>query len=313
MSARAPQQLAPIAVFVYKRAEHTRRMLQSLRANPDFARSPVTVYCDGARSADDREAVEATRRIVRELAPAARIVERDGNFGLARSIITGVTENCAKYGRVIVCEDDLVFSPFALDYFNDALDFYAGHERVMHISGYMYPVRRQLPKAFLYREGTCWGWATWQRAWEKFEPDARSIMDWVGRNDRRSAFDINDTMYFWQMLTMQAEGRLDSWAIRWYGSIFKNDGLSLHPGRALVANKGHDGTGVHCGATSEFEVELAHEPLPEHAFPTVIAESEAVVRAMMDYRKPSDPRGLLRRTISWGRHQLGTARRALWP
>ena len=311
MSDRAPSQLAPIVIFVYKRAEHTRRMLQSLRTNPDFVRSLVTVYCDGPKSDKDRDAVLATRRVVRDLAPAARIVERVENFGLARSIITGVTEHCAKYGRVIVVEDDLIFSPFALDYFNDALDFYAGHERVMHVSGYMYPVRRRPPAAFLYREGTCWGWATWQRAWAKFESDPQVILNWIERHDQRRRFDINDTMYFWQMLSMQAQGKLDSWAIRWYGSIFMNGGLSLHPAQALIANKGHDGTGVHCGPTEQFEVELARKPLSSETFPTDIAECELAVRAMMDYRKPSDLPGLTQRAIAWGRFQLGRLSRTI--
>lgn len=311
MSNRDPTRLAPLAVFVYKRVEHTRRMLQSLCANPDFIRSPVTVYCDGPKDEGDRVAVEETRRLVRALAPKARIVARNENFGLARSIIAGVTENCAEYGRVIVCEDDLLFSPFALDYFNDALDFYAAQERVMHVSGYMYPVRHQLPPAFLYREGTCWGWATWQRAWVKFERDPKVIMGWIERHGRRRDFDVNDTMYFWQMLTMQAQGKLDSWAIRWYGSIFMQGGLSLHPGRALVANKGHDGSGVHCDATNEFEVELATVPISPDDFPAVIEENEAAVRAMMAYRKPSDPFGLARRALAWGRLRLGRARRKL--
>ncbi|MFN3622669.1 MAG: glycosyltransferase [Hyphomicrobium sp.] len=277
------QDLAPIVAFVFNRPEHSARMLESLRANPEIDRSALTIYCDGQRSERDAPAVEETRRAVRAAAPAhARIIERSENFGLAKSIITGVTEATRDYGRVIVAEDDLVFSPLALGYFNAALDRYADDEQVMHVAGYMFPVRNRVPRAFFYREATCWGWATWARAWQHFQPDSHVILDWVAANDERRGFDVNDTMYFWEMLNQQARGRINSWAIRWYGSMYMRKGLALHPGTSFVQNNGFDGTGVHCNVTDEFVVPLATEPLSD--FPSEISESEAAVSAMMDYR-----------------------------
>jgi hypothetical protein len=275
--------LAPIVAFVFNRPAHSERMLRSLSASPEIERSPMTIYCDGPRSDRDVAAVEETRRVVRAVAPAhARIVERSENFGLAKSIITGVTEATRDFGRVIVAEDDLVFSPLAIGYFNAALDRYAADDRVMHIAGYMFPVRNAVPRAFFYREATCWGWATWARAWQHFEPDSNVILDWIAANDERRGFDVNDTMYFWEMLQQQASGRINSWAIRWYGSMYMRGGLALHPGTSFVQNDGFDGTGVHCSVTDEFVVPLATEPLSE--FPSEIAESETAVNAMMDYR-----------------------------
>ncbi|HEX6979718.1 MAG TPA: methyltransferase domain-containing protein [Alphaproteobacteria bacterium] len=287
MSNRDQFRLAPLAIFVYKRPKHTRRMLESLRANPDFARSHVTVYCDGPKNDAERSAVDETRRVVEQLAPHARIVARETNMGLAKSIITGVTELCAAHGRVIVCEDDLVFTPFALDYFNDALDFYAEQERVMHIAGYVRPARGPLPAAFLGRETFCYGWAIWQRAWEKFEVDAKVIIDWIDRRRLHRRFDVDGAMPYWQMLNLQAAGKLDSWAIRWYGTIFMHDGLSLNPGRALVRNEGFDGTGVHCSVTTEFDVPLATEPLPPSKFPRAIQECEVARQALAGSRYTS--------------------------
>jgi hypothetical protein len=131
----------------------------------------------GPQKPDEEEGIVRTRRVVRSMVPHARIVERDQNLGCANSIIAGVTEVCEREVRVIVVEDDLVFSPHALRYFNDALDFYEHEERVMHVAGYMYPVRRAVPEMFLYREVTCWGWATWRRAWRHFEPERVAVAD----------------------------------------------------------------------------------------------------------------------------------------
>jgi hypothetical protein len=277
-----PTNLAPVALFVYNRPDHARRALQSLLDNPDAATSAIRIYCDGPRSNGDVELVEATRRAVRGLArPDVRIVEQERNCGLANSIIGGVSELCAEHGRVIVVEDDLILSRAALRFLNMALDRYRDEERVMHVSAYMFPVRRPLPPAFFYREATCWGWATWASAWRRFEKDPAVIQEFVTTRSLISEFNVRDSMYFWEMLKKQAEGHIDSWAIRWYGSMFMHGGLALHPGRSLVQNEGFDGTGVHCSITDEFDVDPS-DVVP--SLPDDISECEEAVQAMMEYR-----------------------------
>lgn len=277
---------APIAVFLYNRPDHARRILKCLETDPAVAASQVTIYCDGPKREEHRSAVQETRSVAQTHAPSgARIVERDENYGLARSIITGVTEQCDTYGRVIVLEDDLRLSPAAIDYFNAALDHFSDDERVMHVAGYMYPVEADLPEMFLYREASCWGWATWQRAWAQFEPDARKLLTHLRRSGRQNEFDIGGSYDYEHMLYSQWRGKIDSWAIRWYASVFLNDGLCLHPGKSLVANHGFDGTGVHFKkpATSEkFHVEPDCD-LPSR-FPEQIVEHQSAVTAMMSYR-----------------------------
>lgn len=275
---------APIAVFAYNRPAHTERLLQSLSRNSHLEHSPVRIYCDGPRCPEHADAVAETHRIIHANAPSgAEIIKRNENFGLARSIITGVTELCGEYGRVIVFEDDLVLSPHALYFLNRALDRYENEEQVMHVSAYMFPVNMKLPSAFFYREATCWGWATWERAWEHFEPDAAKLVTEIDDRGVRREFNIDENMYFYQMLCKQRDGELDSWAIRWYASIFRRGGLALHPGCSLVKNLGFDGSGVHCNVDSRFEVTLAKEPV--NLLPDEIRESELALQAMIEYRR----------------------------
>ena len=273
---------APIVIFLYNRPDHARNLLASLYKNPEFLKSPLYIYCDAAKHQEHEASVAEVRHVARELAPDhARIVERDINFGLAGSIIDGVSTACAEHGRVIVIEDDLVLSPVALAYFNRALDRYADDERVMHIAGYMYPTEEELPELFFYREATCWGWATWSRAWQHFEPDARRSLMQLRRAGRVDAFNIEGTFKYEKMLYGQWRGRSDSWAIRWYASLFLKGGLSLHPRQALVSNHGLDGSGVHCNATNQYDVILADEVPAE--FPELIEESSQALKAMTQY------------------------------
>lgn len=279
-----PSSLAPIALFAYKRPAHVERALRTVLANPEAQASPLYIFCDGPRADADKAEVDQTRRTIRAIAPRhAALIERTDNLGLAKSIIDGVSLLTEEHGRVIVVEDDLVLSPYALRYFNDALERYRDEERVMHVSGYMFPVEAELPEAFFYREATCWGWATWRRAWKKFDSDGARIRDYLRAHGMDHEFNVRGSMGFTQMLEQQIEGKINSWAIRWYGSMRIAGGLALHPRASLVSNVGFDGTGEHCSETSLFDVRISEQPV--RSFPGVVEESEAAVNSMIAYRR----------------------------
>src|SRR5665647_81200 len=104
--------LAPITLFVYKRLWHTERTVEALQANQYAAASDLIIFSDGPKSEEEREKVDQIRTYIRKIKGFEKIeiVEREGNYGLARSIISGVTEVVNRFGRIIVMEDDLVSS-----------------------------------------------------------------------------------------------------------------------------------------------------------------------------------------------------------
>jgi hypothetical protein len=275
---------APIAFFAYRRPWHTQQALESLARCEGAEQSDLYIFCDGPKRPEDLAAVEEVREIVkvRKWCGKVHVVEREENWGLAKSIIAGVTEIANKHGRVIVLEDDLVLSSQFLNFMNDALEIYNDIPKVMHISGYMFPAKDKLPETFFYRATSCWGWATWKRAWDKFSPDADSLLIEIGRDKlRRKKFDIEGSMNYYEMLQAQAQGRIDSWAVRWYASVFLNGGLCLHPGKSQSKNIGHDCTGEHCVASDIYDVEIGEERITD--FTRALRESEEAVEAMVDF------------------------------
>jgi len=179
MKTLMPIEFAPIVLFVYARPEHTRRTLEALAANMLAEQSDLIVYADAARSEREAEAVRAVRELIRATSGfrSVMLVERDMNFGLARNIIEGVSEVLRERERVIVLEDDIVTAPLFLTYMNEALERYRHNEDVMHISGYIYPMRTDgLPETFFLPPASCWGWATWARAWLHFSKDPDELM-----------------------------------------------------------------------------------------------------------------------------------------
>lgn len=255
-------QYAPIAVFAYARLEHLRRTIESLSANPEFANSPLFIYCDGPCRDTDKSHTDAVRAYVDTLEGSdVKRVYRDSNIGLARSIISGVTEVLKQHGSVIVVEDDLVVSPYFLKFMNDGLRCYRDHDRVASIHGYCYPVDDDLPETFFLRGADCWGWATWARAWRFFEPDGQRLLDALQRERLTRAFDFGGAYPYTNMLSNQVAGKNDSWAVRWHASCFLKNMLTLYPGRSLVNNIGTDDSGTHCSATDEFFQTVAETPV----------------------------------------------------
>ncbi|WP_316826582.1 glycosyltransferase [Pedobacter miscanthi] len=277
------QNLAPIALFVYNRPQHTERTLKFLQQNELAAESHLYIFSDGAKTVRDEENVAAVRKIINKTKgfKSVKVIERKDNAGLANAVIAGVTQLIEEYDQVIVFEDDLVTSPHTLHYFNEALSRYSEEEKVMHIGAYMYPLKSEnLSQSFFYRAATSWGWATWGRAWKNFEPNIDVLLKQFDKK-KKAAFSIDNKMNFWKQMQEFKKGKNNSWAIRWYASIFLKDGLTLNPSQSLVNNIGHDGTGVHSGINDIYNVIINPKPIVE--FPTVIAEDELAYKAIKSF------------------------------
>jgi hypothetical protein len=79
-----------------------------LRRNELAGATDLIVFSDGPKDLAAEAAVREVRQLIENITGfnSVRIVERPANLGLADSIISGVTEVCGEFGRVIVLEDD---------------------------------------------------------------------------------------------------------------------------------------------------------------------------------------------------------------
>lgn len=254
---------APIVLFVYNRPWHTQQTIESLQQNKLSASSELFIYSDAPRNGGDLRSVNEVRNYIKTVNGFKKvsIIEREKNWGLANSIIDGVTNIVNEYGKVIVLEDDLVTSQYFLTYMNEALELYANDNRVISVHGYVYPVEDKLPEAFFLPGADCWGWATWQRGWELFNSNGQYLLDELIRTKSLRSFDFNGSYPYVKMLKGQIQGRNNSWAVRWYASAYLANKLTLYPGRSMVRNIGNDNSGTHCGESISFDTLLSKTPI----------------------------------------------------
>lgn len=235
--------LAPIVLFVFRKPKVTERVLNALSKNPLAEQSTLYIYADGPKENASPEAlndIKKVRQIIRKKkwCKEVIIIECDKNKGLANSVITGVTEIVNKHGRVIVMDDDQLPAKGFLKYLNDALNLYEKEERVFQISGYVFPFTNNVPSTYsahFIPLTASPAWGTWKRAWDKFAPQVKGYEILKTNPDLSYRFDVDGIYPYTQMLFAQMEEKkVDSWAIRWWWTVFKNKGLALSPDKSLT-------------------------------------------------------------------------------
>lgn len=257
--------LAPIVLFTFNRLDHTKKTISALQENYLASESELFIYSDGARNEEEKAKVKNLRRYLNTVDGFKKItiIEAEKNKGLAKSVIGGVTDIINKYSKVIVLEDDLVTSKYFLQYMNDALESFEYRKDIWSISGYGPDI--DIPNdytedVYLTRRGSSWGWATWKDRWE--------LVDWNLEDYKLFKSDKNKVREFnlsgkdlAPMLEDQVKGRIDSWAVRWVYSQFKNKKYTVYPVRSMVKNIGNDFSGTHTTTTKHFNVDIINKKI----------------------------------------------------
>lgn len=248
---------APVLLFTYNRPSHTQKTLEALMNNEQCNTTELFVFSDGFSDNSDKNEVLSVRRLIHSINgfKNIHIIERPHNIGLASNVIEGVSNIVNEYGKVIVLEDDLITSPRFLTFMNDALDQFENEEKIGHVHGYCYPLE-DIPDVFFIKWVGSWGWGTWKRAWQHFNPDGEALLQEIKSRKLSREFDFNNKYPYTRMLKRQVKGENDSWAIRWNASLFLKDMLSLNAGKSLIQNIGFDGSGVHSGSDEIYTTHL---------------------------------------------------------
>ena len=267
----------PIALFVYNRPAHLRRTVEALARNTMARACEVWVFSDGPRDASACGAVEDVRDYVSCLENtgwfhSVRVRFADENRGLARSIISGVSQVIEARGRVIVLEDDLVTSPDFVEFMVACLEFYSGVPTIGSISGYS-PLTDFPPgyphDVYLIPRNCSLGWATWKDTWLNVDWDVSDFEEL--KMDRQAWRDFNSCgSDRFDRLRRQMEHDIDSWSIRFGYSLFRRGMLTVYPAASRVRNIGGDGSGVHGGPGAIYNEDPLTAPAPfELSMPAV--------------------------------------------
>lgn len=250
---------APICVFGYNRPDHLLKCLDSLAACKEAKDSDLFVFCDGPKNTGMQDRCSAVAQIAVEEKEKGRFknVEvkiSEKNNGLAKSIITGVTNVIEKYGKVIVIEDDLVVSNYYLKYMNESLLYYSDDARIWSVTGYTYPLKALENydyDVYLSYRICSYGWGTWIDRWEKVDWEVKDFPDIARSLKKIRAFNRGGNDMFRTLKKCVVKG-MDVWAIKFSYAQYKNEMYTVYPKKTLIESNGYDGSGTNSQSTREY-------------------------------------------------------------
>ena len=291
---------APVIVFNYNRPDHSLRTWEALAQNEYATLTELYLYCDGPKayaSDEMRQRIAELHAQAKQYAidapkqgkfKAVHVVCAEKNKGLANSIIGGVTDVINKHGRVIVLEDDLLTSLYFLKYMNTALDKYESYPAVFSISANRPPVNKMaIPDDYPYDvfvslRPFSTGWATWKNKWNRIDWSLDYLDEFLKHPEQIEAFNRGGDDLT-EMLCLQRDYRIDSWAIRYSFQLFYHHAVAILPCVPYVDNIGFDGTGIHSGTDArDFRNDVSLAP-SEPRLLDVIYEDSRIINAFYNY------------------------------
>lgn len=260
--------VTPVVLIAYNRPEKTRRLIERLET---FKPQNIIFAVDGPKPGNiiDAEKVSRVQSLAEIITWPTKIETRfrETNLGLKDAVIDAVSHAVSQHGQAIILEEDTLPGKNWIPYAETMLARFQDNASIEHISGYnLVPNKFQTSQGHgsrLTRYPESIAWATWGRAWNKFD----GTLEW-GMNtsiaELSSIVGSKSGALKWKQNFADAQsGRISSWAYRWISSMWSRSSYVLSPNQNLVNYAGFDeGTNSFLSAPWS-ELELYEGPLEQ--------------------------------------------------
>lgn len=277
--------LSPVVIFAYNRPKHLKKLLNSLQDNELSNETDVVIFVDCAANPLHKKETKEVERVanLNWKFNSLKIMAREENYGLRRNILNGINYMFENEDKLIVLEDDLVLSKHFLYFMNYFLDKYKNTEKVWHIGGWNFPNdESDFDSTYFSTLMYCWGWGTWKNRWEKHNQE-KYYEFFNFTKKQKYDFDLKNSYNLSSQLYANKSKKIDTWAIFWYQTIFKNNGLCLYPLKSLVDNIGADGSGENSGVDSSLRNIINHK-LPLKYPESLVVDEEVMKQKSIFYK-----------------------------
>lgn len=239
----------PVLYLVFNRPIHTKQSFHELRKlKPRY----LYVGADGAREGNKSDEVNCAqvRKIVKEIdwECTPHFLFNDQNLGTKVAVSNAINWFFKNVEEGIIMEDDCIPDPSFYSFAEEMLQLYRNDERIMHINGTNFLKGKRLVKeSTYYFSNFChvWGWASWRRAWDKYDVAMKDFQS-IPRKDLIESIsdDPRVSGYWYGCLDAVYRGKIDTWDFQWYYAFWKNKGYAITPSMNMVSNIGFDMAGT---------------------------------------------------------------------
>lgn len=239
----------PILVILFNRPDFCKQLFEKLA---ELKPSKLYVIADGPRDHDDEVAINKSKAIFQNIFWEC-IVEYNFspiNIGLKQRITSGINWAFEKEEKLIILEDDCIPHHDFFSFCELMLHTYESDSRIMTINGCnLNPkISKNYTESYFFsRYANSWGWATWKRAWEKYDSkligySENKIFD----NLSYMLYANNRAVFYWKYILRKVHAsQIESWAYRWMFTLWSQNGLAIVPRTNLIHNIGNDNRSTH--------------------------------------------------------------------
>lgn len=277
-----------ILFVIFNRPETTRQVFEQIRqAQP----KRLYVAADGPRPdrQTDLPLCSRTRSVIEQVDWDCQVFTllRRENLGCKYAVSSAITWFFEHEPEGIVLEDDCVPNWSFFRFCDELLERYRNEARVTAICGANFQKGAWHPAESYYfsRNTHVWGWASWRRAWNRYDVEMKGWPVFTATNKLKEIFPESwAARYFWmRLLSDVAAGKVDTWDYQWTWTSWQHGGVSILPARNLVKNIGFNSEATHTKHTEAWLLEMKAE---EITFPLVHPDAvKACIEADSRYER----------------------------
>ncbi len=243
-----------VLFIVFNRPDTTKQVFEAIRK----AQPPrLYVAADGPRHSKVGELGKCEE--VRRIATAVdwdcevKVLFREKNLGCKVGVSSGIDWFFEQEEEGIILEDDCLPCQAFFDYCDVLLSRYKNDTRIWNIDGSNYLKIQDSDSYTFSKYALIWGWATWRRAWKEYDVNMRDYEALYQKNYMSNIWDRKVVQKYWEnCLAMTFYNKIDTWDYQWMHTIWKNNGLSIRPGKNLIKNIGFRADATHTIITDRF-------------------------------------------------------------
>lgn len=303
---------APVLLIAFARPEHTKRVWERIRvAQPDR----LFVAIDAPRNQGDEAArVAAVGEVTRSIdwPCSVEYLIQPLNLGPGLGPRSAISWFFANVDSGIILEDDTVPHVSFFAFASELLQRFSDDSHVMCVSGTSFAAKERLGREsyFPSRYTTTWGWATWKRSWDLYDP---YLSDWESRRESEWLANIGGKEFarHWTNVFDMTKGDLDGyWDYQFQYSAWKHAAVALHPTVNLVTNIGLGEFASHTVDRTPISLPRPTEAIQFPLTHPPALTSDPSLDRWIDrnvYRTRRSLRGRIARTVGRVAHRAGIA------
>lgn len=270
---QVPPIQTPLLLLWFNRPNHAQKVLDRLRAV-----RPTTIYVviDGPREEHPTDAIKVQQTVALfdtiDWPCTLHPLIREQNLGCKHGVSSAISWFFEQVEEGIILEDDCLPDPTFFSFCAALLDRYRTDEQIMHIGGAnLVATKWWGTNDYLFTK-VChiWGWATWRRAWQKYDVSMSHYPQKRGTLVEETVEDRSSQRLWKQAFEDSYAGRIDTWDYQWVYAIWAAGGLGILPRINLVTNIGFDAQATHTKQKTEFA------QLPAHALLSITHPSSTI-------------------------------------